>query len=162
MKRKLVVRLLLAAILVVFIAGLAHAADYQAGNLRIEQPWSRATPKGATTGSGYLRITNDGPEADRLVAASIDAAKNVQFHATIMQGGVAQMRPLANVEIPPGQTIEFKPGASHLMFMDLNDALKQGEKLQGTLTFERAGTVKIEFDVEGVGAQSTSPGAHGH
>jgi len=155
-------RLFLAAILVVLSAELARAADYQAGTLHIEQPWSRATPKGAATASGYLRITNNGREADRLVAASVEVAKTVQFHITIVEDGVAKMRPLPGVEIPPGQTIEFNPGGSHLMFTGLNGALKQGEKVQGTLTFERAGTVTIDFDVKPVGAQSASPGAHGH
>ena len=37
------------------------------GALEIEQPWSRALPKGATVAAGYVKIKNTGTEPDRLV-----------------------------------------------------------------------------------------------
>jgi copper(I)-binding protein len=64
------------------------------------------------------------------------------------------------LEIKPGQKIELKPGGYHLMFMDLRDPLKQGEKLKGQLRFEKAGTVDVEYKVEAAGAQG--PSQHGH
>ena len=42
------------------------AADYDVGLIHITQPWSRATPKGATTGAGYMTITNKGTTADKV------------------------------------------------------------------------------------------------
>ena len=48
-------------------AGTANAADYKLGALEIEQPWSRALPKGATVAAGYVKIKNTGTEPDRLV-----------------------------------------------------------------------------------------------
>ena len=44
------------------------------------------------------------------------------------------------------------------MFMNLRRPLKEGEKFKGTLVFEKAGTLVVEFKVEAMGA---SPG-HGH
>jgi copper(I)-binding protein len=44
------------------------------------------------------------------------------------------------------------------MFMNLKRPLQQGEKFKGTLGFEKAGAIEVEFDVEALGA---SPG-HGH
>ena len=38
----------------------APAADYDVGSIHIAQPWSRATPKGAKAGAGYMTITNKG------------------------------------------------------------------------------------------------------
>jgi hypothetical protein len=66
------------------------------------------------------------------------------------------MRELSGIEIKPGQTIEFKPGGSHVMFINLKRPLSKGEHVSGTLVFERAGTVKVEYSVESIGAQ-TSP-----
>ena len=45
------------------------------------------------------------------------------------------------------------PGGYHLMLLDLKGPLKQGDKLPLTLEFEKAGNVKLSFDVQGVGAQ---------
>ncbi|TIV50894.1 MAG: copper chaperone PCu(A)C, partial [Mesorhizobium sp.] len=39
----------------------------------------------------------------------------------------------------------------HLMFTGLKRQPKQGEKFPATLTFEKAGSVKVEFAVEGMG-----------
>ena len=58
---------LLIAALVGLAAMPASAREYKAGTLTITDPWSRATPKGASVGAGYLKIVNTGTTADRLV-----------------------------------------------------------------------------------------------
>ena len=67
-----------------------------------------------------------------------------------MVNGVAQMRPIPpeGLEIKPGETVEFKPGSYHVMFMDLRQPIKPGDVVKGTLVFEKAGTVKVEYKVE--------------
>ena len=48
-----------------FITVSAIAADYKIGSLKIMGPWSRATPKGASTAIGYMTIKNNGTTPDR-------------------------------------------------------------------------------------------------
>ncbi len=132
----------------------AMAADYKVGSLEISGPWSRATPKGAATAIGYMRIKNNGTAPDRLIGGSVEVARNLQLHSMTMENGVAKMRELKDVEIKPGQMLEFKPGGSHIMFVGLKHPLNRGEHVKGTLTFEGAGTVQIEYDVQGIGAKS--------
>ena len=55
------------------------------------------------------------------------------------------------MEIPPGATVELKPGSYHVMMMSLSRQLTKGERVKASLTFEKAGKVDIEFDVEAVG-----------
>lgn len=127
-------------------------APIKAGALQIEAPWLRATPGGAKVGAGYLRISNTGNEADRLTGASMPLATRGEVHEMTMKNGVMHMAPLAQgLEIPPGKTMELKPGGFHLMFLDLKGALKQGEKVNVTLTFEKAGSVTVPFPVQGLG-----------
>jgi copper(I)-binding protein len=57
----------------------------------------------------------------------------------------------AGLAIPPGKTVELKPGGFHLMFLALKGALKQGQTLGVTLTFEKAGSVTVPFPVQGLG-----------
>jgi copper(I)-binding protein len=120
--------------------------------LQIEAPWLRATPGGAKVGAGYLRITNTGSEPDRLTGATMPLSRRGEVHEMAMHNGVMHMSPLAQgLAIPPGKTIELKPGGFHLMFLDLKGALKQGETVDVTLTFEKAGSVTVPFPVEGLG-----------
>ena len=47
-----------------------------------------------------------------------------------------------------------------MMFMDIKQPLKQGDKLKATLTFEKAGKLDVSFDVNAMGA--TGEPAHKH
>jgi len=134
----------------------ALATDYKAGSVEIINPWSRATPKGAKTAVGYMTIKNNGTTSERLLGGSTDAANAFQLHSMVMENGVAKMRELPSVEIKPGETIAFTPGGSHTMFVNLKHPLSKSERVNGTLIFERAGKVQIEYSVEGIGAQNAS------
>ncbi len=140
------------------IAGTAVAHDYKAGSLEIAHPWTRATPKGATVAGGYLKITNTGRTPDRLIGGSLPVAGRFEIHEMKLVGGVMQMRPLpSGLEIKPGETVELKPGSFHLMFMQLAQPLEQGKPVKGTLVFEKAGTIEVEYTVEAIGQ---SPARH--
>jgi len=127
-------------------------APTRAGALQIEAPWLRATPGGAKVGAGYLRITNTGAEADRLTGASMPLSARGEVHEMTMQNGVMHMAAVGGgLLIPPGKTVELKPGGFHLMFLDLKGSLKEGQSVDVTLTFEKAGSVTIPFPVQGLG-----------
>ncbi len=73
-----------------------------------------------------------------------------------LENNVMTMRPVpGGLEIKPGQTVKLEPGGYHVMFMQLKEPLKQGEVLKGELTFEKAGTVAVEYKVGTIAA-----GAH--
>ena len=138
-------------------------STFRAGSLVIEAPWSRATPGGARVGGGYMRIVNRGSEPDRLIGGTAAIAARVEVHESSTVGGVARMRPVeGGLPIRPGETVELKPGGLHAMLVDLTRPLKQGEVVKGTLVFEKAGTVEIEYRVGGIGAQGAGGGHHHH
>ena len=148
-----------------------HGEDVTVGGLKISAAWVRATPKAAPVGGGYLTITNNGTAPDRLVGGSSDVSSRFEIHVMGIDNGIMKMRPAAaGLEIKPGQTIEFKPGGYHLMFVGLNKPLEQGQHIKATLQFEKAGNVTVDFVIEGIGAQtgggSSIPGGmqmqHGH
>jgi periplasmic copper chaperone A len=157
---KMRVALVLAALLSV---GNAGAYDYKVAGIEIDRPWSRATPRGAKVASGYVRITNTGATPDRLVGASFALSPKSEIHEMSMDQGVMKMRELkSGVEIAPGATVELKPGSNHLMFTNLTRGLAKGDRVTGTLTFEKAGSVEVEYVVEAIGATPPQHGAHKH
>ncbi len=133
-------------------AAPALAQEIKAGDLRIENPWARATPKGAQVGAGYLEIRNDGAAPDRLTGGSADFA-GVEIHEMTMQGAVMKMRELKDgLAIPSHGAVKLTPGGYHIMFTDLKRPLVKGQSVKATLTFEHAGAVVVDFVVQGVGA----------
>lgn len=153
---------LLVAIALAATSLAASAHEYTLGTLHIVHPWARATAPGQPSGGVYLKVENKGG-ADRLVSASVDVAKLAQLHSMRMDGDVMKMEELPRgVELPAGQTVELKPGALHVMLLDLKGPLKAGDKFPMTLKFEKAGTIKVEVLVQAMGATSAVEGDMSH
>lgn len=134
------------------VAQAQDAPSYKAGALQITQPWSRATPKGAQVAGAYFKITNTGTTPDRLLGGSTPVAGRFEVHEMSMDNGVMKMRPVqGGLEIKPGESVELKPGAYHVMMLDLKQPLNKGDHVKATLNFEKAGSVDIEYSVVGVG-----------
>src|SRR5882757_3546648 len=151
------------AITLTFTASAASAHEYKAGSIEIQHPWSRATPKGATVAGGYMKLINTGGTPDRLIGGSTEVAGKFEIHEMSMDNGVMKMRPLADgVEIKPGETVEFKPGGYHLMFVGITQPVEQGKRVKGTLEFEKAGKVEVEYAVEAIGGTPKGEPAGGH
>ena len=125
--------------------------------VRIEDPWARATAPGAKVGAGYMKITS--AAADRLVGASSPAAARVELHVTEKQGDVMRMREVKAYDIPAKGGFTLAPGGAHLMLVDLKAPLKEGAKVPVVLRFEKSGEVKVELQVR---ALTASGHRHSH
>jgi hypothetical protein len=144
--------ILLAAVLALSVNAVS-AHEYKAGSIEIKHPWARATPKGAPVAGGYMKLINTGTEPDRLVGGTNANAEKFEIHEMKMDNGVMKMRPLPNgLEIKPGETVELKPGGYHLMFVGVKAPFEKGKRVKGTLKFEKAGSVDVEYVVEAMGA----------
>jgi periplasmic copper chaperone A len=136
-------------------AAAALAQEFKAGDIVVEKPWSRATPKGAEVGGGYFVVRNTGATTDRLTGGAADFA-TVEIHEMKSENGVMEMRELKDgLIIPAHGSIGLAPGGYHLMFTHLAHPLSKGETIKATLNFEHAGPVQVEFKVLGVGAAGT-------
>jgi hypothetical protein len=149
--------------MVVIVVSSALAQEYKAGPIRIDAPWMRATPTGAQVAGGYMKIRNTGKEADRLIGGSSPVAGKFEVHEMSMVGDVMKMRELPDgLEVKSGKSVELKPGSYHVMLMDLKQPLKEGDTVKGTLVFEKAGTVNVEFTVRGMGSKGGGKEGHDH
>lgn len=145
-------------------AGAANAQTSAASTIVVEQPWARATPRGAKTGAAYMTLMNKGGSADRLIAATTPLAGKVQFHKETEANGVSHMSEMQSVKIEPGAKVVFKPGDMHMMLVGLKQPLTQGQTFPLTLQFQKAGKVEVTIPVEGIGAmqhEDMSPMAPG-
>jgi copper(I)-binding protein len=127
-------------------SGFAH--DVKLGDLVIGQPWSRQSPMAADVAAGFLVITNQGKADDRLLRATAEITPVVQLHDMKMVGDLMKMVELPEgIPIPAGAKVELKPKSLHIMFIDIESQPEAGGIFKGTLTFEKAGTVDVEFEV---------------
>jgi periplasmic copper chaperone A len=159
--RRLALACIATAIAASTLPARAHETLSKDGTILIQNLWTRATPNGAKVAGGFITITNKGTTPDRLIGGSAKVAGHVEIHEMTMDNGVMKMHELpAGLEIKPGETVELKPGGYHLMLMGLKEPTEDGGKVEGTLVFEKAGTIDIFYHVRAIGA--TSGGAHKH
>jgi hypothetical protein len=136
-------------------ATFAH--DYEAGAIRIEHPWTRATARPGMNAAGFMTLTNTGAEADRLVAAEAGFADRAELHRSSMQDGVMRMeRQDDGIELPAGETVELAPGGLHVMFIGVAEPLRPDTEVPVTLVFEQAGRVQVMLQVDRPGVKTPS------
>ena len=138
MKHSILTRLLASSL-------LSLAASASLAQVKVDQAWARPTVPGQQGGGGFLSITS--PAGDRLIGGSTPLAERFELHTMAMKGDVMEMRQVDAIELPAGKTVELKPGGLHVMFIGLKQPLAIGSKVPVTLKFEKAGEVKVEFDV---------------
>ena len=146
-------------------AQTAKMSTYRVGAIVVEAPWSREAPGGVKRAVGYMRISNTGSKPDRLLSGTAAVTGRLEVHQSVVADGFTRMQAVTEgLEIRPGETVELKPGAMHAMLMDLPRGPKAGETIKGTLVFEKAGIVEIEYVVGGLGSRvaPTMAGHHHH
>ena len=118
-------------------------ATAQTSSIRVTEPFARAAPAGRAT-AAYMSIQG-GP--DRLTSASSDVAGQVELRETTVEGGVLSTRPVGGALINPGVATRLAPGGLHIVLINLKRALKDGDTVTLTLTFERAGRVTVPVPI---------------
>ncbi|MDX5463347.1 MAG: copper chaperone PCu(A)C [Alphaproteobacteria bacterium] len=141
----------------------AVAHDHTVGALTIDHPWARpAIPN--RPGVVFLTVKNTGDAPDRLVAASTPVAGTVEIHTHIKDGDVMRMVRIEAIDVPAGGMAMLQPGGDHLMLFDIPKPYVVGDSFPMTLTFEKAGDVMVEVQVEmgqGGGHSMHNMPAHG-
>jgi len=140
---------LLAGTAITLMAATAHAGDTMS-SIMIHDAYARASSPVAKAGAAFMEIMNHGDTDDRLISATTDAAVRVELHTHIDAGdGVTQMREVeGGFVIPAGETYVLKRGGDHVMMMGLTDPFVDGEAIEITFTFEKAGEVTVEIPID--------------
>ncbi|HEX6218894.1 MAG TPA: copper chaperone PCu(A)C [Sphingomicrobium sp.] len=134
-----------------------------AGEIEVREAFSRASIGQATAGVVYLQLVNHASQPDRLLTVSTPVAERTDLHMTERDGDIVRMRRLETLLIPPRETLAFSPGGAHIMLSGLKAPLREGDRIDLILQFERAGEVALEVPVRSVtaGADAAEDG-NGH
>ncbi|MDR1425348.1 MAG: copper chaperone PCu(A)C [Azoarcus sp.] len=111
----------------------------------VTDPWVRATVSQQKATGAFMKLT---AAADTtLVEVHSPLAGVAEIHTMTMTDGRMQMRPVAQLPLPAGQTVELKPGGLHVMFFDLKAQVKEGDMAPISLVFERADGTRETLEV---------------
>ena len=125
---------------------------FSCGNegISIEDVWIREVPEGIKVTALYMKINNYNKSKLNLIAIESDVSEYTEIHNTVTNDkGVSTMEKLENLEIPGGGSIKLMPMGIHVMLINLNKQIKQGDKVELNLIFEKSDQKKIFAEVRG-------------
>lgn len=142
---------------------LCFTAGAQA-QVTVEEPWVRATVAQQNATGAFMRLSS--ATDTTLVKADSTVAKHVEIHEMAMENDVMKMRQIPGIALPAGQQIELKPGGYHIMLIDLNQQVGEGDHIPLVLIFEGADgkreTLTIDAPVRPLNSGSASHGHQSH
>ena len=118
---------------------------------KVTEAWVRLPAVSGQPAAAYFTIHGGRRDAKLMRMESALAAKT-EMHAS-MKGmhGMATMAPLAQVDIPAGGTVQFRPGGNHAMLIGLDPVVKPGTAVPLRFGFADGSTAEAE-------AKSVAPG----
>lgn len=143
----------------------AHAHDFKQGDLVIDHPYATPSLAGTRNGSVYFKgLRNRGGQADRLIAVKSAVAERVELHQMQMDGQVMRMREVPAIALPARTEVNLRHGGAgthHLMLQGLKQPLKDGDRFDLELVFEKAGTRRVNVWVQTPRSGNANP-THQH
>jgi copper(I)-binding protein len=123
-----------------FITTTAFAAD-----VSVMDAYARAMPSANLNSAAFMKLHNNGAESVELVGAESNVAKHVELHTHTHVDGVMQMRQVESISLPAKGMAMLKPGDNHIMLIDLNGPLAEGDQIDLTLKWsdDTEQTIKV-------------------
>jgi copper(I)-binding protein len=134
---------LLLVSLMVSAGALAAAADM----VTVDEPYVRLAPPNAPATGAFMVIKNAGDKDVKVVKADNPASKATELHTHLNENGVMKMRPVAAIDVKSKGEAVLKPGGLHVMLINLNAPMKEGDVVPITLTFDDGSSKKVDAKV---------------
>lgn len=134
---------LLLVSLMVSAGALAAAADM----VTVDEPYVRLAPPNAPATGAFIVIKNAGDKDVKVVKADNPASKATELHTHLNENGVMKMRPVAAIDVKSKGEAVLKPGGLHVMLINLNAPMKEGDVVPITLTFDDGSSKKVDAKV---------------
>jgi len=149
-------------LLVLTAASTVHAHHdgeiFRKGDMRVSHVHTDVPSPSAHGIHVYLTMENTGRDADRLLDASVSFANGGVFQASVVDdAGTLTVQEVKAIAVAPGQFVFLEPGGARIAFDDVKRTIEAGDHLHMTLTFERAGSLEVEIEVEPAEATDTPP-----
>ena len=120
----------------------------------IEDAWSRASIGTSRPGVAYMTLRNTGAEPVVVTGLRTDLARMPMIHATTTDAqGVTRMSHMYEVEIAAGEAVALEPGGLHVMLMDLQRPMVEGESYTLSVIFADGTEATVEVPILGIAAR---------
>jgi copper(I)-binding protein len=148
---KLTIPLLATLTALALTSGVALAGSK---DVVVENAWARASIGSNRPGAAYMTIHNTGDEAVMLTGLATPLSMMSEIHETTTNSdGVSSMAPASKITIAPDKRVELAPGGLHVMLMDLQGPMTEGDSFPLALSFSDGGKITVVVPILGIAAR---------
>ncbi len=120
---------------IVLVTSLYHHLSY-ADPVSVMHARINATIPGMPVTGVYFDLRNDSDTVLSLTSVTSKVSNHIEIHEHVMTNGLMKMQEVSEgINIASRDTVHFEPGGYHLMVMNLQKPIKEGEFVELTLHF---------------------------
>ena len=127
---------------------IAGCGQDPAAAIAVSGAWVREPVPGKAMAAGYLKVENHSGDEEVLLGLDCADAAAVEMHEMFHEADMMKMRKMEQWAIPGHGSLALAPGGGHLMVLGLRRELKEGDTVQLTLHFKRAGDRTLSVPVK--------------
>ncbi|PXX39988.1 copper chaperone PCu(A)C [Undibacterium pigrum] len=133
--------------IMVAVAASVLAISAQA-QVTVSDAWVRATVAQQKATGAFMQLKS--AKDVRLLEVRSPVAGVAEIHKMEMADNMMKMRAVDSIDLPAGKAVELKPGAYHIMLMDLKAQVKDGDVVPVTLVVEGKDKKRETIEVKAI------------
>ncbi|MFZ6775715.1 copper chaperone PCu(A)C [Undibacterium sp. Ji83W] len=114
----------------------------------VSDAWVRATVTQQKATGAFMQIKS--VKDARLLEVRSPVAGVAEIHKMEMADNMMKMRAVDGMDLPAGKVVELKPGAYHIMLLDLKAQVKEGDVVPVTLVVEGKDKKRETIEVKAI------------
>jgi len=119
----------------------------------VKDAWIRLAAVQGRPAAGYFTLRGARAD-DRLLRIDSAVVDRIELHESAMNGGMMTMRPMTDVPLPAGSTVEFAPSGSHAMLFGVDPRITPGTAIPMLFTFKSGARIEVEAKTVPAGGDS--------
>lgn len=123
---------------------LLAASTLMAADISLDHVRARDTKPGTNNSAIFMNIKNASNADVKLVGVHSSVCKSTEIHTHKMENGMMAMVQVEDAVIPKNGETKLVPGGLHIMLMDLNRPIKDGDKVDLELKFSNGESIKLD------------------
>ncbi len=119
-----------------------------AADITIENPYAKEVAPSMKNSAAFMKIKNSSDKPIYLLSATSNVSKITELHTHEMKDGMMSMHQVEKIEVPAKGEVALKPMGYHIMLIDLNKSIKDGENINLELKFSDGENIKVVTPVK--------------
>lgn len=125
----------------------------------VKDAWVRLAVVPGRPAAGYFTVKGSAAN-DRLLSIDSAVVDKIELHEGGMSAGMTTMRPLAELQVPAGATVELAPGGNHAMLFGIDQRITPGTAIPMVFTFASGARIPVEAKTVPAGGDGDMGGMH--